>query len=141
MITGEALIGGVAVRGEGAAQRAFNPGTEQQFGEEFNAVSVEQVNDACRLAGAAFDTFRAASDAARAELLDAIARNILDLGAELIERAMAETGLPQARLEGERARTCNQLKMFATLLVPGAIRASMSPCLPALRHAPTCATA
>jgi len=47
-ITGEALIGGVAVRGEGGAQRAFNPGTEQQFGEEFNAVSVEQVNDACR---------------------------------------------------------------------------------------------
>jgi 2,5-dioxopentanoate dehydrogenase len=118
-ITGEALIGGVAVRGEGAAQRAFNPGLEQQFGEEFNAVSVEQVNDACRLAGAAFDTFRATSDAARAELLDAIARNILDLGAELIERAMAETGLPQARLEGERARTCNQLKMFAALLREG----------------------
>jgi NADP-dependent aldehyde dehydrogenase len=118
-ITGEALIGGVAVRGEGAAQRAFNPGTEQQFGEEFNAVSVEQVNDACRLAGAAFDTFRATSDAARAELLDAIARNIMDLGSELIERAMAETGLPQARLEGERARTCNQLKMFGTLLRDG----------------------
>jgi len=118
-ITGEALIGGVAVRGEGGAQRAFNPGTEQQFGEEFNAVSVEQVNEACRLAGAAFDTFRATSDSVRAELLDAIARNILDTGAELIERAMAETGLPQARLEGERARTCNQLKMFATLLREG----------------------
>jgi NADP-dependent aldehyde dehydrogenase len=118
-ITGEALIGGVAVRGEGAAQRAFNPGTEEKFGEEFNAVSVGQVNDACRLAGAAFDTFRAASDAARAELLDAIARNIMDIGAELIECAMAETGLPQARLEGERARTCNQLKMFAALLREG----------------------
>jgi NADP-dependent aldehyde dehydrogenase len=119
MITGEALIGGVAVRGEGTAQRAFNPGLEQQFGEEFNAVSVEQVNEACRLAGAAFDTFRATSDNARADLLDAIARNILDLGAELVERAMAETGLPQARLEGERARTCNQLKMFANLLREG----------------------
>lgn len=119
MITGEALIGGVAVRGEGAAQRAFNPGIEQQFGEEFNAVSVEQVNDACHQAGAAFDTFRATSDAARAELLEAIARNILDLGTELIERAIAETGLPQARLEGERARTCNQLKMFAALLREG----------------------
>jgi len=118
-ITGEALIGGVAVRGEGAAQRAFNPAAEQQFGEEFNAVSVGQVNDACQLAGAAFDAFRASGDAERAALLDAIARNILDLGTELIERAMAETGLPQARLEGERARTCNQLRMFATLLRDG----------------------
>ena len=118
-ITGEALIGGMSVRGEGAAQRAFNPGTEQQFGEEFNAVSVEQVNDACRLAGAAFDTFRSTSDAARAELLDAIARNIMDLGTELVERAMAETGLPQARLEGERGRTVGQLRLFAKVVRDG----------------------
>ena len=33
-----------------------------------------------------------------------------------IETAMAETGLPRARLEGERMRTVNQLRMFAAEL-------------------------
>src|SRR5690606_17428680 len=37
----------------------------------------------------------------------------MGLGDALIERAMAETGLPRARLEGERGRTVNQLRMFA----------------------------
>lgn len=31
----------------------------------------------------------------------------------MINRTMAETGLTQSRLEGERLRTVNQLKMFA----------------------------
>jgi NADP-dependent aldehyde dehydrogenase len=35
------------------------------------------------------------------------------LGDELLERAHAESGLPLARLTGERARTVNQLKLFA----------------------------
>ena len=32
---------------------------------------------------------------------------------------MAETGLPRARLEGERARTCFQLNMFADVVENG----------------------
>jgi NADP-dependent aldehyde dehydrogenase len=44
------------------------------------------------------------------------------LGDELIERAMLESGLPRVRLEGERGRTCNQLRMFAELLREGSWR-------------------
>ncbi|BBI49111.1 hypothetical protein HORIV_15320 [Vreelandella olivaria] len=32
---------------------------------------------------------------------------------------MAETGLPQARIEGERGRTCGQLRLFASVVRAG----------------------
>src|SRR5690606_3707207 len=55
----------------------------------------------------------------KADFLDAIGDEINALGDELIRRAMQETGLPEARLTGERARTVNQLKLFGTLLREG----------------------
>ena len=119
MITGEALIGGAAVRGAGTAFKAFDPGLQQQLEPEFHNVDVQQTAQACELAGAAFDTFRATTDQQRADFLEAVAAQILALGDELIARAMQESGLPRARLEGERGRTMNQLKMFAELLREG----------------------
>ena len=118
-IQGLALIGGQAVRGAGAAFQAFDPGRGQALGPDFNAVDAAQVEQACALAGAAFDAFRATGDHERADFLELIAAQILALGDELIVRAMAETGLPRARLEGERGRTVNQLKLFAELLREG----------------------
>lgn len=118
-IQGLALIGGQAVRGAGAAFQAFDPGRGQALGPDFNAVDAAQVEQACALAGAAFDAFRATGDHERADFLDLIAAQILALGDELIVRAMAETGLPRARLEGERGRTVNQLRLFAELLREG----------------------
>lgn len=49
----------------------------------------------------------------RAKFLDAIADEIEARGAALTAHGAAETGLPQARLEGERGRTTGQLRMFA----------------------------
>ena len=37
----------------------------------------------------------------------------------MIERAEQETALPQARLQGETARTCGQLRLFAKLVEEG----------------------
>ena len=37
----------------------------------------------------------------------------------LIHRCMAETGLPEGRLRGERGRTTSQLKLFADWLREG----------------------
>ena len=53
------------------------------------------------------------------QLLETIVAQIMTLGDELLQRAQAETGLPLARLAGERARTCNQLKHFADVLREG----------------------
>ena len=56
---------------------------------------------------------------------------------ERTERAMAETGLPRARLEGERARTIGQLRLFADLVRSGAwVRATIDPALPERRPLP-----
>ncbi len=41
------------------------------------------------------------------------------MGDDLIVRAMAESGLPRARLEGERGRTAGQLRLFAEVVRQG----------------------
>eukprot|EP01034_Spumella_vulgaris_P025723 gene25723-32211_t len=100
----------------------MNPADAAAMEPDFHMVDVAQIDQACSLAGAAFDTFRATSDEVRANFLEAIGAQIMALGDTLIERAMAESGLPRARLEGERGRTVNQLKLFADLLREGSWR-------------------
>src|SRR5690606_20361646 len=88
----------------------------------FHCASVEDVDRACALAALAFDAFREAPLEQRARLLEAIADNLAgmgDMGDELIRRAMAETALPRQRLEGELARTINQLRFFAGIVRRG----------------------
>ena len=118
-ITGQALIGGVGVGGAGAAFSAFDPSLGVNIEPPFHGVDKQQIDDACALAQAAFDAYRNVGDARRADFLEAIGTRILDLGDALIVRAMAESGLPRARLEGERGRTVNQLKLFAGVLREG----------------------
>lgn len=119
IITGDSLIGGQAVKGTGAAFRAYNPTLQQSMDPEFTTADVDQIDQACRLAEAAFDTFRSLSDEKRAVFLETIGEQIMALGDVLVERVMAESGLPRARVEGERGRTVGQLKLFANLLREG----------------------
>jgi alpha-ketoglutaric semialdehyde dehydrogenase len=118
-ITGEALIGGASVRGSLGAFLAFDPVKGESMEPAFFTVDTKQIGSACLLAQAAFDPYRATNDEQRAAFLDAIAQQILALGDSLIVRAMAESGLPRVRLEGERGRTVGQLKLFADLLREG----------------------
>lgn len=118
-LTGKMLIGGAAVPGTRDALHAIDPATDQPLQPAYPGASRQQVEQACALAWAAFDPYRETSPEARAAFLDAIAEAIEALGEALIERAMAETGLPQARLQGERGRTCQQLRTFAHTLRAG----------------------
>ncbi|HSC40625.1 MAG TPA: aldehyde dehydrogenase (NADP(+)), partial [Chitinophagaceae bacterium] len=70
-------------------------------------------------AAAAFPLYRKKSAAEKAAFLEAIALEIDNCGEELILVCMDETALPRARIEGEKARTVNQLKMFASLVREG----------------------
>src|SRR5437868_2943711 len=131
MLTGEMLIGARAVRGTAAGVRAINPATGEQMEPEFGEGSPAEVDAACSLAEAAFNPYRNLPLEARARFLEAIAQGILDLGDVLIERVMAESGLPRPRLEGERARTVNQLRLFALLSREGRwLNATIDPALP-----------
>ncbi|TXN71315.1 aldehyde dehydrogenase family protein, partial [Methylobacterium sp. WL18] len=64
----------------------------------FSAAGAAEVEAACALADAAFPSFSESTPAVRASFLDAVAEAVGDLGEALIARAMAETGLPRARL-------------------------------------------
>jgi NADP-dependent aldehyde dehydrogenase len=77
------------------------------------------VAEAAERAKQAAAAFAAMAPADRAAFLDDCAERIEALGDELTQTAMNESHLPKARLEGERARTVNQLKMFATLVREG----------------------
>jgi NADP-dependent aldehyde dehydrogenase len=118
-ITGDALIGGQPEQGAGGSFKAWNPSLREHLEPAFHMVDLNQIDRACTLAGAAFDTFRNTSDSERADFLDAVAEQILALGDELVERAMLETGLPRGRIEGERGRTVGQLRLFGSLLREG----------------------
>jgi NADP-dependent aldehyde dehydrogenase len=99
--------------------QAFAP-AENHFleGNFHNALPVE-MERALALAESAFALYQKVSAAKRAEFLEAIAEEIMTLGDALIERCVAESALPVARITGERGRTCGQLKMFAQLLRDG----------------------
>ncbi len=118
-ITGTQLIGSQDIPGTGATFHAIDPATGEALPPAWQGADAGQVDRAARLAEAAFASYRETGLEARAAFLEAIAQAILDLGDALIERAMRETGLPRPRLEGERGRTVNQLRLFARVVRDG----------------------
>lgn len=107
-----------SAKGEKSFQ-AFAPAKNEYFPENFTHASDEEFEAALALAAKAFPVYREFSYEKRAQFLDAIADEIMALGDALIERCSAESGLPVARITGERGRTCGQLKLFAQLLRDG----------------------
>ncbi|MAU22575.1 MAG: aldehyde dehydrogenase (NADP(+)) [Martelella sp.] len=77
------------------------------------------VDEAVKAAEAAFWDYGYTSRRTRAEFLNKIADEIEKRGSDITAIAMAETGLPEARLEGERGRTTGQLRMFARHILDG----------------------
>lgn len=75
--------------------------------------TTEEINNAMQQAWKAFHVYRKCSLKQRAAFMRAIAREIENLGDELLRIAAEETHLPEARLRGERARTMFQLTSYA----------------------------
>ena len=75
--------------------------------------TVDLVDRACRAAAEASAVFGRTGRGDRAALLRDIAERIDAAGEAITETGSAETGLPPARLEGERGRTVGQLRLFA----------------------------
>ncbi|MFG6583463.1 aldehyde dehydrogenase (NADP(+)) [Sulfitobacter sp. 1A12779] len=86
---------------------------------DFSVGTVELVDQACEAAEAAFWDYGYSSRATRAKFLNAIADEIDARGAEITEIGSQESGLPEARLEGERGRTVGQLRLFAAHIEKG----------------------
>ena len=118
-LQGHQLIGQQSFSAAGKPIYAVNPATGQRLEPGYASGAGHEVEQACQLAWSAFDRYRETTLTARADFLDAIASQIEAIGDPLIERAMLESGLPRARLEGERGRTCGQLRMFANVVRAG----------------------
>jgi 2,5-dioxopentanoate dehydrogenase len=118
-MTGKNIIGQTL---SGSGKEVFygmNPATDQQLEPAFYEATEEEINNAIEKAVEAFQTYRLVNGKDKAAFLEMIAEEIIALGDDLIKRGMEETGLPEARLNGERGRTVGQLKLFASLLREG----------------------
>ena len=73
----------------------------------------EEINIVMQDAWNAFHIYRKFSLKKRAAFMRAIAIELENCGDALIQTAMSETNLPEARLRGERARTIFQLNSYA----------------------------
>jgi alpha-ketoglutaric semialdehyde dehydrogenase len=85
----------------------------------FSQATEAEVNDAAQAAAVAYPAYRALPAPRRAEFLDAIADELDGLGDDFIATVCRETALPAGRIQGERARTSGQMRLFANVLRRG----------------------
>lgn len=117
--TGAMIIGGEPVHGTGAELRGYDPAAARELEPGFPQGDASHVERAAALAEEAFDAYRHTTSAERAAFLERIADRLTEAGPAIVARAMAETGLPRPRLEGELGRTTGQLRLFAGTLRQG----------------------
>nr|WP_295464068.1 aldehyde dehydrogenase (NADP(+)) [Mesorhizobium sp.] len=114
--TGRHLIAGEWV--EGTTTFASDPARGEPA--RFALGGAAEIDRAAKAAEEAFWSYGYSSRDNRAAFLNAIADAIEARGAAITEIGSAETGLPEARLEGERGRTAGQLRLFAKHIRDGA---------------------
>jgi len=114
---GKSIIAGETISSGVILQRHFTARGELARFEEANE---EHIHLAFQAAAKAAQEFHQLAPELRAAFLERIGGELESLGDELLSTANIETALPIAdRLAGERARTINQLKMFAALIREG----------------------
>lgn len=108
-IAGERVAGAETFKSEPATGDAYN----------IAVGTTEDVRAACAAAAEAFKSYGVLSEADRATFLNTIADEIDARGDAITLHGSAETGLPEARLQGERGRTVMQLRLFAEHILKG----------------------
>ncbi|MCM2290730.1 aldehyde dehydrogenase (NADP(+)) [Allorhizobium sp. BGMRC 0089] len=114
-LTGKHLIAGEWV--DGSETFTSSPATGES--RTYFKGSAALIDRAMTAAEEAFKTYGYSSREERAKFLEAIADEIEARGAEITAIGVSETGLPEARLQGERGRTTGQLRLFAAHILKG----------------------
>ncbi|MGO9165810.1 MAG: aldehyde dehydrogenase (NADP(+)) [Candidatus Sulfotelmatobacter sp.] len=136
-LSGRSIIGFREGTGAGKASYAINPLTGEHLQPGSVPATTEEVELAVRLASEAFALYARIPGRDRGAFLRKIATKIESISAELIERAAQETALLQARLQGETARTCGQLRLFAQVVEDGSwVMARIDPADPDSKPTP-----
>ena len=118
-LSGRSIIGFQAGTATGEAFHGVNPTSGEPLAPDFFPATAEEVDKAARLAHDAFAIYGRTSGREKAAFLRKIAANIEAISGEIVERCELETALPKARLQGETARTCGQLRLFAQVVEEG----------------------
>lgn len=112
---GKHLIAGEWVAGE--AQFTTSPAHGEAH--DFSVGTPDHVDAAVVAAEEAFWSYGYSTREERAAFLNAIADEIEARGDAITAIGTSETGLPDARLQGERGRTTGQLRLFADHILAG----------------------
>ncbi|SDJ11574.1 aldehyde dehydrogenase (NADP(+)) [Aliiruegeria lutimaris] len=115
MLKGKHLIAGEWVGGTTSFQNMPVEGAPDSFAKG----EPEHVDAAAHAAEEAFWSYGFTERSTRAAFLRKIAEEIDARGAEITAMGTKETGLPEARLNGERGRTVGQLRLFADHIEAG----------------------
>ncbi|HEY3780257.1 MAG TPA: aldehyde dehydrogenase (NADP(+)) [Fimbriimonadaceae bacterium] len=118
-LTGSNFIGGARSSLGEESFHAIRAEDGSTLETAFSIATSEEIERAVVVASQAFPEYAACDSSQRAGFLEQIALNIEGLGERLVERACEETALPTARVTGERARTCGQLRLLAELIREG----------------------
>jgi 2,5-dioxopentanoate dehydrogenase len=134
---GCSLIGSKSGTRGGAVFYGFNPATGDVLQPGYHTASSQDVEQAAQLATRAFSVYGNLSGSEKGKFLRSIASGIEEKATEIVDRARLETGLPEARLRGEMARTTNQLRLFASVVEEGSwVGARIDPAEPERKPLP-----
>ncbi|EXH62805.1 aldehyde dehydrogenase family protein, partial [Acinetobacter baumannii 1475764] len=118
-IIGHNFIGGSRSAQGTTLLKSIQATTGEALPYEFHHATEQEINQACEAASQAFKTYRHTTPEQRAVFLENIADELDALGTDFLEIVSQETALPLARLQGERARTSGQMRLFAKVLRRG----------------------
>ncbi|MHB2080722.1 aldehyde dehydrogenase (NADP(+)) [Pseudomonas asiatica] len=118
-MTGSNFIGGQRSATGSVRLQSLDARTGEALPQAFAQATPEEVDAAAQAAEAAFAEYNALAPQRRAQFLDAIADQLDALDDTFVATVCRETALPAGRIQGERARTSNQMRLFATVLRRG----------------------
>lgn len=116
---GTSIIGFARGQGSDPADQATNPASGDKLEPAYCVTTLDEVDRAIGLASEAFPQYSVFSAKDRAGFLRKIAEEIDAVVDDIAQRGQIETGLPEARMRGETARTTGQLRLFAELIEEG----------------------
>src|SRR5215471_988820 len=118
-LEGLSILGHNRVKPAAKAIPALNPSTGSALEPGYFWATTQDVDRAVGLAAKAFAEYGRWPAKRRAAFLRRIAELFEANAAAIQDRANQETALPPSRLQGETARTCGQLRLFASLIEEG----------------------
>lgn len=118
-VLGHNYIGGQRSARGTSTRQSIGAETGQAYPVAFHQATPEEIDEAVAAASQAYREYRTLSVERRANFLDQIAEELDAMGDDFISEVSAETALPAGRLQGEKLRTSNQMRLFARILRRG----------------------